>query len=165
MLVVPLQQAVLEAAQLEEVVLLLDRLDRALVDRAQVAGQQVVVGVVELTRHAVLAAVETELDVAGVVAGLQQLLDGDAVALLGRADEVVVGDVQPLPRLDEGGGDRIGELLRRQVRVGGRVLDLEAVLVRAREEEHVVAGEAVPAGEGVRDDRRVRVRQVGLAFT
>ena len=58
---------------------------------------QLVVGVVLLAGDAVLARVHVELDVAGVVAALQELCDGGLVARLGRADEVVVGDVQPLP--------------------------------------------------------------------
>ena len=119
----------------EEVVLLLEVLDGPLVDRAQVAGRiELVVGVVLLARHAVLALVDVELDVAGVVATLQQLGDGGLVARLGGADEVVVGDVQPLPRLVEQRGDRVGEVLRRQARGLGGLLDLQAVLVGAGQE-------------------------------
>ena len=93
--VVPRQQPVAEAGEAEEVVLLLELVDGRLVDRAQAAGQQLVVGVVRLAAHAVLAAVVVELDVAGVVAALQQLGDRGVVARLGGADEVVVGDVEP----------------------------------------------------------------------
>ena len=92
---VPLEQAVCVAAELEEVVLLLHVLDGRAVDRA-VAVDQLVLGVVRLARDAVQALVGAELDVAGVVAGLQQRLDAAVVARLGRADEVVVGDVEQL---------------------------------------------------------------------
>ena len=161
--VVPVEQALLEAAEAEEVVLLLEVLDRALVDRAQVAGVELVVGVVLLAGDAVLALVDVELDVAGVVAALQQFGDADPVALLGGADEVVVGDVQPLPRLGEQRGDRVDELLRRSCRRPRRaLLHLLAVLVGAGEELDVVAEQAVPAGERVADDRGVRVAEVRL---
>ena len=159
---VPVEQAVLEARQAEEVVLLLELLDRQLVDRAQVAGQQVVVAVVQLAAHAVLAPVQVELDVAGVVAALQQLDDGGPVPRLGRADEVVVGDLEVLPRLGELRGDRVGERLRLEPGRLGGPLDVEAVLVGAGEEVDVVAEQAVPAGEGVADDRRVGVAEVRL---
>ena len=76
MLGVVREQLVLEARQLEEVVLLGDVLDRAQVDRAEVAVHELVLGVVRLARHAVEAFVRAELDVAGVVHRLQELLDG-----------------------------------------------------------------------------------------
>ena len=142
---VPVEQTVLEARQAEEVVLLLELLDRQLVDRAEVAGQQVVVAVVQLAAHAVLAPVQVELDVAGVVAALQQLDDGRPVPRLGRADEVVVGDLQVLPRLGELRGDRVGERLRLEPGRLGGPLDLQPVLVGAGEEVDVVAEQAVPA--------------------
>jgi hypothetical protein len=87
------------------------------------------------------------------------------VAGLGGADEVVVGDVQPLPRVGELGGDLVGERLRRLAGGVGGLLDLEAVLVGAGEELHVVAQQPVPARERVADDRRVRVPEWGSAFT
>ena len=74
---VPVEEPVLEAAEAEEVVLLLEVLDRALVDRAPSSPvDQFVVGVVLLAGDAVLAGERVELDVAGVVAALQQLGDG-----------------------------------------------------------------------------------------
>ena len=61
------------------------------------------------------------------------------------------------------GAIAVGELLRRQARGLGGLLDLEPVLVGAGEELHVVAEQAVPAGERVADDRRVGVAEVRLA--
>ena len=116
-------------------------------DRAQRRRrQQLVVGVVLLAADAVLAAVHVELDVAGVVAALQQLDHGDLVARLGGADEVVVGDVEPLPGVGELRGDLVGELLRRLADGLGGLLDLEAVLVGAGEELDVVARAAGSSG-------------------
>ena len=108
---VPVEQALLETTEAEEVVLLLVVLDRPLVDAAQVAGVELVVGVVLLARHAVLALVDVELDVAGVVTALQQLGHTDLVAFLGGADEVVVGDAEAVPRLLVERGDLVDELL------------------------------------------------------
>ncbi len=159
---VPVEEAVLEPRQAEEVVLLLEVVDRPLVDRAQLAVDQLVVGVVLLARHAVLAAVEVELDVAGVVAALQQLDHGALVPRFGRADEVVVGDLEAPPCLDELRGDPVGELLRRRAGGLGGLLDLEAVLVGAGEELDVVAEQPVPARQRVADDGGVGVAEVGL---
>ena len=157
---VPVEQAVLEAAESEEVVLLLEVLDGSLVDRALVARQQLFVGVVLLARHAVLARVHVELDVAGVVAALEQLLDADAVALFGGADEVVVADVQLGPGVLELRGDLVDELLGRLAGSVGGLLDLEAVFVGAGEVVDVVTQQAVPASEGVADDGGVRMTEV-----
>ena len=159
---VPVEKAVLEPRQAEEVVLLLEVVDRPLVDRAQFAVDQLVVGVVLLARHAVLAAVEVELDVAGVVTALQQLDDGALVTRFGRADEVVVGDLEPPPCLDELRGDPVGELLRRRAGGLGRLLDLETVLVGAGEELDVVAEQPVPARQRITDDGCVGVAEVRL---
>ena len=84
-LLVPLQQPVLEAAQPEEVVLLLQLDDLASAGPVvlDLVGPDVL-----LVRDRVPAPVGVELDVAGVVAGLQQLGDRDVVARLGGADEV-----------------------------------------------------------------------------
>ena len=45
--------------------------------------------------------------------------------------------------------------------LGGRLLDLLAVLVRSGQEEDLAAGHPVVAGQGVGDDRRVGVADVG----
>ena len=113
-------------------------------------------GDVLLVRHRVPAAVGIELDVARVVAGLQQLGDGRVVAGLGRADEPVVRDVEHAPRVAVALDGPVGPLLGGDAVGLGRLLDLEAVLVRAGQEEHVVASEAVPAGDGVGDERWCR---------
>ena len=88
-LLVPLEQGLLVLREPEEVVLLAHQLDGAAVDGA-VAVDQLGLGVVRLAGHAVEALVRAEVDVAGVVAGLQQLVHGPVVAGLGGADEVVV---------------------------------------------------------------------------
>ncbi len=129
---------------------------------APVDRDQLVVGVVLLAGDAVLAGVRVELDVAGVVAALEEFGDGGLVARLGGADEVVVGDVQALPGVGEQRGDRVDELLRRLPGGLGGLLDLEAVLVGAGDVLDVLAEQPVPAGERVADDRGVRVAEVRL---
>jgi hypothetical protein len=83
------------------------------------------------------------------------------VARLGRADEVVVGDAEAVPRLLEPGGVAVGLLLGRDARRFGRLGDLEAVLVGAREEVGVVAEQPMPPRYRVSDDRGVGVADVG----
>ena len=134
---VPLQQPVLEAAEAEEVVLLLE-LDDLAAPRAVVLD---VVGAdVLLVRHGVPAAVGVELDVAGVVAGLQQLRDRGVVAGLGGADEAgrsVMSSSAPGVAVALDGA--IGPLLRGHAVGLGGLLHLEPVLVGAGEEEDVLA--------------------------
>ncbi len=158
--VVPLEQPVLEPRQPEEVVLLLELLHRQPVDRAQPTGQQFVVGVVLLAADAVLAPVEVELEVTGVVAALEQLEHPGAVPGFGGADEVVVGDLEVLPRLGELWRDRIGERLRIEAGGVGGALDVEAVLVGSGEEQDVVAEQSSPARQRVTDDGGVGVPEV-----
>ncbi len=161
MLGVVLEQAVLVAREPEEVVLLGDVLDHGAVDRAAEAVVELVLLVVELAAHAVEALVAVELDVAVVVDPLEELLHRPAVAGLGGADVVVVGDVEAVPRGAEQRAVAVGPLERGDVVRLGRPLDLEAVLVGAGEEHDVVAPEAPPAGQHVGRDRRVRVPDVG----
>ena len=92
---VVVEQRLLELRELEEVVLLGDALDRAVVDRTQPVDE-LVLGVIRLTGDAVQALVGGQLDEAVVVDLLQERLDRGPVAVLGGADEVVVADVEQL---------------------------------------------------------------------
>ena len=93
------------------------------------------------------------------------------MALFGRADEVVVGALQPL-RPSSRSAARCGRAscARRQPLKRRGLLDLLPVLVGAGEEEHVVAVEPLEARNGVGRDgfvgvadmrRAVRVRDRG----
>ncbi len=158
---VVLEQAVFVARQAEEVVLLHHVLDRRAVDGAVGAAVELVFLVVELAADAVETLVAVELDVAGVVDPLEHLLHRGAVAGLGGADVVVVGDVELVPRLAEQRAVGVGPLRRGDAPRLGGTLHLEAVLVGAGEEDHVVAPEPAPAGQHVGRDRGVRVPDVG----
>ena len=85
------------------------------------------------------------------------------MARLGRADEVVVGEAEQPRHLAKALGVAVGELARRQALLGGRLLHLEAVLVGAGEEEHVLAVEPLEARDGVGRNRLVGVADVRLA--
>ena len=160
--VVPVEQAVLEAAEAEEVVLLLDVLDRAAVDRAQVAVDELVLGVVRLAarrstgprrcrarcrrcRSTRWSSSCTPAWWRGSVVRMKSSLEMSS----------------SFHASAERGRDRVGLLLRATPGGLGRLLDLEAVLVGAGEEEDVVAEQAVPAGERVGDDGGVGVAEVG----
>ena len=82
------------------------------------------------------------------------------VAGLARADEVVVGDVEPSPGFDEPGRCPVGPLLRLHTVLGRGPRDLVPVLVCPGQEEDVVADLPVPAREGVRIHGRVCVTDV-----
>ncbi|MBA7694300.1 hypothetical protein ES703_102907 [subsurface metagenome] len=80
--------------------------------------------------------------------------------LLGGANEVVVGDVQPPPQLLEAYHILVAVGLGIGAPGLGRLLHLQAVLVRAGQEVHLVAQRAVIAGQHVRQDGRVGVTDV-----
>ncbi len=160
MALVVVEQWLFERTQAEEVVVLLHLDDRAAVHGA-FAVDELVCGVVVLTRHAIEARVRAELDEAVVVDPLEELLDHGVVPRLGRANEVVVADIEPFPRLHEAGGGAVGPLQRRGVMRFGRFDDLRPVFVRAGHEKDVIAQQAVPAGQGVSVDRRVGGAHMG----
>ena len=71
-------------------------------------------------------------------------------------------DVQLFPEVLEDGHDAVGQLVGVDALLGGRLDHLDAVLVGAGEEERVVAGQAVIAGDGVGADGGVNVAEVRL---
>jgi hypothetical protein len=156
---VVLEQTVLEGAEPEEPVLLLHLDQRPAVDRAVPVdarlGREVV-----LTAHAVEALVHVLVDVAVLVDGGEELLDALVVARLGRADEVVVADVEDVPGLLESRGRGVRPVTGRHVVLGRRVGHLLAVLVGAGEELGLVADQPVPTGHGVGVDGAVGVAHV-----
>jgi hypothetical protein len=87
-------------------------------------------------------------------------LDGFVVAGLGRADEVVVGDVERVPGVTKVLGSFVHELLGRDPTGLRRALHLQPVLVGAGQVEDVVTPEPPPPGEHVPGHRRVRVADV-----
>ena len=84
------------------------------------------------------------------------------MALLARADEVVVGDVQPGQHVLELRGVLLGQFQRRDARLLRRLLHLEAVHVHARHEIHGMAVEPLEARERVGRNRLVGVPDMRL---
>src|SRR4029453_12824770 len=104
--------------------------------------------------------VQAQLDGAVVVDGLKELLHGLVVARLRRTDEVVVGDVEDLPRLAERRAGLIHELLRgKTLRLRGPH-DVQAVLVDPGQKDDIVVPESPPSCQHVTRDRRVGVTDV-----
>ncbi len=86
------------------------------------------------------------------------------MARVGRADEIVIGDVQRLGHRLEARRIALGELGRRDAGLGGGLLHLQAVLVDAGQEEHVIAVEPLEARDGVGRDRLIGMADMGLAI-
>ena len=158
---VVLEQPLRVRREPEEVVLLHHAFDRRPVDGAHPV-HELVLGVVRLAGHAVQALVGPEVDVvpAVLVDGGQQPLDGLLVAGLGRADVVVVGDVEAGPDLLPPRRHLVHPGLRVHPGRLGRALELEAVLVGPGEVEDLLAAEPVVPGDEVGRHRRVRVTDV-----
>ena len=159
---VPPEQPIGVRGKPEEVVLLADVLHGPAVDRA-LAVDELVLRVVELARDAVQAFVDAEVDVVTtvVVDGAQQSLDGVDVSTLRRADVVVVGDVQASPDLAPARLHLVDPRLRLHPRRLGGALELQAVLVRPGEMEHLLAAQPVVPGYEVGGNGVVRVADVG----
>ena len=114
-----------------------------------------------LVGDAVPALVLALVDVAFVEQDLEELLNALLVEVHGRPDEEIIGDVEGPPQVLGPSDDRIGQGFGRQALVGRGLLDLLAVFVRPRQEKDLLAGELVEAGQGVGDDGRVGVPDVG----
>jgi hypothetical protein len=120
-----------------------------------VVGKEILVG------DAVPALVFALVDVALVDEHLEELLDALLVEVHGRPDEEVVRDVEGPPQVLGAADDRVGQGLGGQTPLGRRLLDLLAVFVGPGQEEDVLPGQLLEPGQGVGDDRRVGVPDVG----
>ena len=150
--------------QAEEIGLLLGVHDLAAAVGA-LAVHQLALGPEALAGLAVFALIGSLVDVALFVHLAEDLLDGGTVVIIGGADEAVVGDVHQLPQVQDALGalhDVVQELLGGLSGGLGLVLDLLAVLVGARQEQHVAAGEPLVAGHGVGGHGAVGVADVQL---
>ena len=157
---VELDQPVPVGGEPEEVVVLLQHHHGALVDRAEAVDD--LGGLVEaLAGHAVRSLVLAEVDVALVVELLRQPLHRADMALLRGADEVVVGDLEPLPDLLPAGHDPVGPRLRIEPGCGGRQGHLLAVLVGSGEKVDPLAAQAVVARQEICGNRGVSVPDMG----
>ena len=117
---------------------------------------------VRLACNAVLTAIHVGFNVAGVKTCLQQFLYASSVARFGGANEVVVRNVQAIPRLSEQRGNGVGKFLWGNPSGIGSLLNFQAMFVGAGKQMHFFAKQAVPARNGVGHDGGVRVTQVWL---
>ena len=76
------------------------------------------------------------------------------MARLGGANEIVIADAEKPGHLAEGGGNAVGEFLRRNPCGARRLLDLLAVLVGARQELYPAPIEPHKSGERVAAEKR-----------
>ena len=158
---VELLERLLERREPEEPVLLALPVERDAVDRAGVALRDLRVGLEVRALGAVPALVQALVDVAVVVDALHDLLD---LRRLWRGSEVRMK--KSFDALIRGSRSRNRCALRSASSFGeipsllGDLRDRLAVLVGAREEEHVLAALAMVPGEDVGADRRVGVAQV-----
>ena len=148
----------------EEIGLLLGGLDLAAAVGA-LAVLQLALRPERLARRAVHAGVFALVDVAVLIHLLEDALDGLDVVFVRGADEAVIGDVHQLPQIEHAAlplDDLVDELLRCDAGLLGAVLDLLAVLVRAGQEHHVIAAQALVARHGIRGYGAVGVADVEL---
>lgn len=84
------------------------------------------------------------------------------MARLSRADEIVVCDFQPFPKLLKTDNGLVALLLRGETVFIGSLLDLLPMLIRARQEKGGCSEQAVIAGKHIRQNRCIRVADVRL---
>src|SRR4051794_25256436 len=153
------EQSVRVRRQPEEVVVLTDVLDRALVDRAEVPLEEVGLVVIGLAVDAVETLVVAEVDVvASIVLDRPEDLDHRvAMARLRGPDVVVVGDVEPRPHLPPLRLELVHPCLGSDAVGLGRALHLEPVFVGASEVKDILTAKAVPTRDEVGADGVVGV--------
>ena len=161
------QQPVLIGREAKEEVLLLHPGHRRagdLGDRCAIgAGLEFVLGVVGLVAHRVPAGVLRQVEVAVRLHPAPQLLRGSVMRGLGGADEVVLAAIQRLCHGAEARRHLVHEFAGRHAGPGRRLLNLDAVLVGAGGEQHVVAVDALEARDRVRGDHLVGVADMRRA--
>jgi hypothetical protein len=85
------------------------------------------------------------------------------VALFRRADEIIIRRIERLCHAPKLGSVAISQLAWGDSFLLGRLQHLDAVLVRAGQEEHVLAVEALEAGKRIRCEQFVGMADMRLA--
>jgi hypothetical protein len=85
------------------------------------------------------------------------------VPFLGGSDEIVVGSIERGRHAAELGRVAVGELARRDAFLARGLQHLDAVLVGAGQEEHVLAVEPLEAGKGIGGDQFIGMADMRLA--
>jgi hypothetical protein len=122
---------------------------------ADVFGQET------LVRNAVPAFVLALVDIALGEELLKELLDAPFMEFHRRPDEKIRLAIQGLPEVVKADDDLVRPGPRVEAAFGGRFFHFLAVLVRSGEEKDLPAAHLHVSGQGVGDDRRVGVADVG----
>ena len=149
------------ARKLEEKILLRRPLDR--MSAFVFAVADLILGNERLFVLAIPAGVLAEVDVVGesLLDAANQLEHADAMSRLGRANEIVVRDIELLPQIVIVRHDSIGQLDRQNAFFRRAALDFLPVLVGAGEEPDVVAHATAMSRDHVGGDVLVDVADVG----
>ena len=165
---VKVEQSLLEIAHPEEVVRFLEDFDGSRVNRAHFIAGEISAAVDEVTRLLVLLApdavipfVLARVNEAFVFEVLEKLLNSGFVALVCRANEIVVLNrdcfEERLPRF---GDELVRPLFWTNAVRNGRPKDLLSVFVGSRQQPGVFTVLAIPPSENVGGDFRVRMANV-----
>ena len=157
MLLDVLNQPILVLARAEKVAFLAHALHRAAAIGAELALLQLRLRPVRLARRAVPALVLAFIDIPLLIELAEDFLYHRFMAFVRGADKIAVFHVHHLPQVLDARHDSIHELLRRHALFLRAALNFLPVLVRARQKEHVVAGQAFEARHGIRRHRAVAV--------
>ena len=125
---------------------------------------QLPIGEKTFATDTIRALVFVVVDIALVVHLLQDASNDVGVSRFSRPKEVIVRDLQTLPRLSERCRDAIHVSLGFHTRVLGGLVDLLPVFVGAGQKKCVIPREAVKTNEEVRHHRRVGMTHMGLAI-
>ncbi len=161
------QQLVLIVREPEEIGLLLGPFDRRALRadaHAVLAQLGLVLGVEGFVAHRIPAGIGVQIDVAIVLHPAPDFGDGVMMARLGRADEIVIGDVQRLVHGAEALRVALAQLGRADALPCGGLLHLQPVLVDAGQEKHIIAVQPLETRDGVRRDRLIGVADMRIAI-
>ena len=152
-----LEQTVGVVRQLEEIRLLGHLLHRTVTVRAAAVLVQLQLRPVAFAGRAVESSVFAFVNVALRLGAAEEFLHHAMMARLAGAQEVVVGDMEPLPKRLEARDNLIHVFDGRHAFLFGGLLDLLPVLVAAGQEEYVVPRQALEPRHGVGNRRAVSV--------
>jgi hypothetical protein len=144
----------------EKVVLLRDLNDRTKAIRT-FAIHEVLFGPESLVRDAVPALIIVLIDLSSIVEILENLLNDPFMAEFCRTDEVVIGDIQPLPEGLETFHHFIAVSLWIHSPLLSSSLHLLTMFVCTRQEEDPTSFQSLVAGEYISGDRGVGMADMG----
>ena len=113
-----------------------------------------------LAAIAVVTAKLAEVNIAGIMEPLQELLYGPDMPLIGRPHKTIVGDAKLCPEVLETGADAVHKFLGRLAFLFRGPHNFVAVFVRTCQKEGVFSGKPVEACQRIRDDGRIGVSEV-----